>query len=88
VSPSPRQQSNPLRYAPGSEFIAVIAVCGVGGWLLGRWLGWPILGAALGSILGFAGGLWRLIRQALQWQKEYQRDLDRRRGGDDEDAST
>jgi F0F1-type ATP synthase assembly protein I len=75
-----------LRHAPGAEFIAVIAACGVGGWLLGRWLGRPVLGGLLGFGVGFAAGLWRLIRQALEWQRQFEEDLARRKTRD-EDAS-
>lgn len=79
MSPRLANQMHLLRHAPGSEFIAVIGACSVGGWLLGRWLGWPLAGGLIGFALGFAAGLYRLIRQAFAWQKEIERQLQRSR---------
>ncbi len=60
----------------GTEFILAIALAGAGGYFLGRWLGWPVTGAFAGGLLGFGGGLYRLIRTALAWQKDYAEQID------------
>lgn len=41
-----------------SRIIAGMLIYGVGGWLLGRWLGYPMAGAAVGVLLGMALGLY------------------------------
>jgi F0F1-type ATP synthase assembly protein I len=49
----------------GFEFIVSVLVCGVIGWRLDVWLRtepWLML---LGGAVGFAAGLWMLIRTAL-----------------------
>jgi hypothetical protein len=88
LNPRLGNQTRLLRHAPGAEFIAVIATCGIGGWLLGRWLGWPVAGGLLGFAAGFAGGLWRLIRQALAWQRQFEQDLARRKLQDSQDKDS
>ncbi|MEI2717322.1 MAG: hypothetical protein V9E98_10055 [Candidatus Nanopelagicales bacterium] len=41
-----------------SRMLAGMLIYGVGGWLLGRWLGFPVAGAAVGVLLGLGLGLY------------------------------
>ncbi len=81
MKPAHRQQ-NPLAYTTaGTEFLLVMVAVGLGGYFLGRWAGWPVLGAVVGGVLGFAAGLWRLVRTALAWQRRFEADQRRNRPG-------
>ena len=54
----------------GIEFIAVIGVFIAAGYGVDRWLGSLPGFTIAGFALGFAGGLYRLIRQALEISKK------------------
>jgi F0F1-type ATP synthase assembly protein I len=70
-----------MRYAVlGVEFAVLVTGCVYGGVLLDRKLHTTPLFILLGMILGFAGGMYRFVRVA----REYQKSLDeKRRGGPD-----
>lgn len=50
----------------GWEFVAALIVCIGLGWLIDRWLGSMPWGIIVGSVLGFAVGLYRLIRIGMK----------------------
>ena len=80
MDPQPRTLDSLKYTSAGMEFILTAATVAVVGWLLGRWLGWPVAGGIAGGLAGFGIGLWRLVRTALAWQKQYDAGLRHRRG--------
>ena len=50
----------------GLEFVIMIVLCAGGGYLLGRWIGWTASMTIAGGLVGFAGGLYRLVRDAMK----------------------
>lgn len=64
---SPNPQPSPWRYAGlGLELAGGIAVFIGIGYLFDRWMGTDPWGMIVGAILGLAGGLYNMIREALQ----------------------
>ena len=59
-----RQDMMRLAMTAGTEFIITIGLLIGGGLLLDRWLDTRIWFTLLGAVLGFAGALYRLVRQA------------------------
>ncbi len=51
-------------YAVVLEFLGIIAVLGYGGYWLDEQGGWAPWGLLSGLLLGTAGGLYRLLREA------------------------
>ncbi len=51
-------------YAVVLEFLGIIAVLGYGGYWLDEQRGWAPWGLLSGLLLGTAGGLYRLLREA------------------------
>ncbi len=49
--------------AIGIDFLVVAAAGGAGGWFLDRQFGWSPWGLMVGIFVGFAGGLFRLIKR-------------------------
>ncbi len=49
-----------------SRLIAGMLIYGVAGWLLGRWLGYPVAGSAVGVLLGLGLGLYLSVVRVHQ----------------------
>ena len=50
----------------GVEFVAAIFLLGAVGWWLDRRFGWSPWGLIVGVALGFAVGLWQLVRVGMK----------------------
>lgn len=64
-----RRQSHRMA-GVGFEFVAAILLLGAAGWALDWWLGSSPWGLILGLVLGFAVGLWQLIRVGMRSFKQ------------------
>lgn len=60
-----RRQSHRMA-GVGFNFVASLLLFGAAGWGLDWWLGWSPWGLIAGFALGFALGLWQLIRVGMQ----------------------
>ena len=61
---------NPMHFCTaGLEFMFMIALCTGGGYYLGEKLGWTASMTITGGLVGFSGGLYRLIRDAMKLHK-------------------
>ncbi len=64
--PDQPNRPNPWRLAGmGLEFAGAVLVLGGIGYLIDRWLGSEPWGMLAGTLLGFAGAMYNLIREAL-----------------------
>ncbi|MBA3488956.1 MAG: AtpZ/AtpI family protein [Longispora sp.] len=52
-----------LGWSAVGYLIGGIAVWGLAGWLVDKWLGWDGIGAGVGSILGAVGGIYLVFRK-------------------------
>lgn len=50
----------------GFEFFVSVVVCGAVGWWLDKWLKTEPWLMVVGAVIGFAAGLWMMIRSALE----------------------
>jgi len=61
---------NPMHLcSAGLEFVIMIALCVGLGYLLGKWIGWTASMTIAGGLVGFGGGLYRLVRDAMKLHK-------------------
>lgn len=86
-----RQRRFYLHYAGlGLEFAGGITGFVLLGWAVDYWLGSSPIGTIAGSVLGFAGGLYNLIRRAKEIQAgiaRMERDKAARNQGSDDERS-
>jgi F0F1-type ATP synthase assembly protein I len=76
-----------LRYAVlGVEFAVIVTVCVYAGILLDKRLGTRPAFILIGMVLGFAGGMYRFVRVALDYQRKLRQPKgpgDKAGGGDE-----
>jgi len=69
--PSPSNQRGPWKLAgAGIEFAGAVLVFALIGYGIDHWLGWRPWATVIGTLLGFAGGMYNLIKLAQQAQQE------------------